>query len=150
MATCAVCRHAIVSRQDLVVLDTEVVHRDCARGGRETVGQQLAREIASLNATMTSAVEELRRQKADLERTLAAAAQTTARVRDQRDEAVQQVADLKRGLAGATRERDAARRRVLELEAERAALAAAAAPPEPAESPIDDAVQRFRLLELDP
>jgi ribosome-binding protein aMBF1 (putative translation factor) len=145
-ATCAVCLRPIVTRDDIRVSGTEIMHRSCAAAGRETVGWRTQREVADLRAQLAQA-----QGGADRERGSAVRARATVREverllvaanseRDLAQEAQVKAADA---MAKLLRERDAAL----------AELARYPVQPNVTSNPDEDvrdgAEQRFSLLELD-
>lgn len=59
MATCAICMNPIVTRDDVRVSDTEVVHADCARRGGRTLTSNLRQEITDVRAQLATALRRI-------------------------------------------------------------------------------------------
>jgi hypothetical protein len=149
--TCAACLQPLNGRGNFVIVGTEVVHKECARQGRETRGARLLRELAA---------SELREQHASR------AADSALRVGDGAVARIQSMeATLRRtssSLAIALGERDQAQQALATARAELDALRRVpaltpASTPAPeisvtpdAETVRDDTEVRFSLLELDP
>jgi hypothetical protein len=52
VATCAICLHPIIDRQQVRIRNTEVLHLACARQGGQTVGDRLQREVSELRVQL--------------------------------------------------------------------------------------------------
>ena len=141
-ATCAICQQPIVTRQDVRVSGTEIMHRSCAAAGGETIGWRQGKEIADLRRQLVQAQE--------------SAARAIASQREQREQwrsTTNVLSDLVRAheettaaLATVTRERDTLRSEL----AKRPVVQQPSEPPPTQEEYGKDAEVRFSLLELDP
>lgn len=149
-ATCAVCLQPIVTRNDVRVSGTEVMHRSCAASGQETVGWRQKRQIAELREALTFAQEcekrqaaLLRKERERVDRAVLAADRRVDNAGAERDAALsdQVRAEIARDVA------------IRELNIVRAELAKRTPTPEvtppPAEDTRDATVIRFSLLDLD-
>lgn len=163
MATCAACLRPILGRDKFLLAGTEVFHRECVRNVETSIGNRNKLEIVKLRGEVCvlrqqdRAIHELERKLSNAQRTLGARDRELSRAeRDRRD--------LEAERDAMQRERDNALREVLLLRTMSGALTTAtptapatavppekpASTPESAETDLDDAEQRFRLLELDP
>lgn len=173
-ATCAVCMTAILTRSDVRVSGTEVMHADCARRGGETVNWRLRQQLANLHRDLEAANRRIK----DLEHDVGAAETSDRRARRVADARERNYMDI---VQQQSNDNIALQQQVRELQAELAAaarasgttsvLAAATAGrqdqtsrPSVQQQPADDAGRvhtsqeserdptevRFSLLELDP
>jgi hypothetical protein len=151
-ATCAICLQPIVTRNDVRVFGTEVMHRACAASGQETIGSRQRAQIAELRLALAAAQEGERRQTIFYQqmRHRAENAIRSARLADERvdnagaerDLAVEREVRATIARDAAIRERDAAR-------ADLAKRNPDVVLPTPAEDTRDGSVIRYSLLELD-
>ena len=147
-ATCAVCALPVVTRDDVRVSGTEVMHRVCAASGRETIGWRLQRE----NADLQVKIAQLEGRQARIEATqqhlvtqLENAQNTATQLREEHAGFGRQFDRVQTVLVQVTRERDEARAEL----AKRSASNPEPAPAEREKQHQDDTVVRFALLELD-
>ncbi len=144
-ATCAVCLQPIVTRHEVAVSGTEVMHRRCAAAGRETVGWKAKREIADLRAGLARAEERAKRELAHHQQAMLFADQRLDNAYNERDHAIAERDEAERA-------RDSVMRDLNMLRADLAKRP----PPQEAETAAQqpeygkDAETRFSLLELDP
>jgi len=176
VATCAACLGTIAGRDQFILAGTEVFHRACARSIADSIGTQRQLEIIRLRQDLSATHQEaarLRAELADSRNAIDRALDNQARVagdkeksvRGQRDAATRRAERAQVLIDGAEdemrraqKERDAMR---LERDAAFAELAllralgpgqsATETSPDvgPPGDDLDDAEQRFRLLELD-
>lgn len=159
-AVCAICGERIAARRDVVVWDTEVMHRECARSGRETRNQRLSRELAAVKAAVAIADERTLRAVSAQQAADVRLADARARLQD----AMASVEGLTAQVAQLEDMVEAEARAASELRAQLAALmpqpanarasrsqpaAQDAGQVAPASDARDDAEVRFGLLELD-
>jgi hypothetical protein len=84
-ATCTICMNPILTRDDVRVSATEVMHADCARRGGQTLVWRLRQEIAGLHEKLLEA----NRRNRDLEHEVGQAETATRHARRMTDAAVQ-------------------------------------------------------------
>lgn len=145
-ATCAVCLQPIVTRNDVRVSGTEVMHRACAATGQETIGWRNKRELADLRAQLAQAQGGVARQRDTLARVRAANRELERLLTEancDRDLAQASQAQAADAMAELLQERDAA---LAELAKRPPAQPSTVAPEE---DQRDATEQRFSLLELD-
>jgi len=147
-ATCAVCLRPIVTRHDVRVFETEVMHTSCAASGQETVGWRHKRELAQLRADLVRANEEMRRKSALAARAQEESAQLLRTANGYASSVALGLEQARVERAQAEVARDTA---VRERDTLRAQIAKSTAGPSTApEEYGKDAETRFALLELDP
>lgn len=165
-ATCAVCMTAILTRSDVRVSGTEVMHADCARRGGETVNWRLRQLLANLQRDIEAANRRIKDLEHDVGRAQTETRQAERALNVSRRNHQRVKARLEGDLAALQREMAQA----TEALKNQAALLAAAGRSDqtmpsrvqqqpaddagrvhtPPESEMDPTEVRFSLLELDP
>lgn len=149
-ATCAACMQPIVSRAQLVVMDTEVLHKQCVGQitelwrSRKAVAEALPAVVAANKkiARATAEYEALEGRLAVMQRRAVAAEQKLGDVESMRDALTEHNRELRRDMAA------------LRAEIESRAAPVPVAPPiapEPAvrDQDLESAAARFAMLDLD-
>jgi len=157
MATCAACRHEIAYGERVSIIDTEVVHRDCAQhfaaGLPPTLRWELQRR---LDAALADAAQlrvdnaRLRSEAAYRELDMARERGATESARKERDRAIERSVETERRTSTLlnVKEQENARLRS-DLDTARSENATMRKTEAAESEAVDATIQRFRMLELD-
>jgi len=144
-ARCAICLQPIVARNQVVVAETEVLHKACAASGAPTIRAKLEQSLAETRAEIERSRGEAQRSRVAAHEARAAEASAQARIRRLTDEA-------ERHAAARTAAQARARQLATELEAALAEVRRlTTSPPESVDGVEDQDASRvrFALLDLD-
>lgn len=158
--TCAACLYPIIGRDSFVISGTEVVHKACARAGRQTELWRTREQLAEIRRAALSAISEARdtvRKATDRveqsRRDVDAMRATVRTAEDRRRLAEARCADLENSRAATAQQRDRARQERDAVMA-RSMVSQSATPESTPDTTFNEndpmgIAARFALLELD-